>query len=262
MTGLVREVPAVGRALDLLGLFLDGRGPRSVPEMTAALGLPRSTVYELVQTLVARKCLRPTDETGRRFDLGLHLFELGSAYADGVDLTEQGQHVARDVVQQCDETVHVGVLDGTEVIYLVKADSPQTVRMVSAVGKRLPAHGTAVGKALLAGLSDSEVATRYADPFEWVQMTPRTITGLDHLLAELARIRRRGLAYDDCESNLDVRCVAAAVRDATGDVVAGLSISVPVHRSDRLQTDLGRYAGDAAQALSARLGHRQPVERS
>lgn len=257
----MREVPAVGRAMDLLDLFLDGQGPRSVPEMTAALGLPRSTAYELVQTLVARNCLRPTDPYGHRFDLGLHLFELGSAYADGVDLAEQGQQVARNVVQQCDETVHIAILDGTDVIYLVKADSPQTVRMVSAVGKRLPAHCTAVGKALLAGLSDSEVATRYAGPFEWLQMTPHTITGLDALFAELARIRQCGLAYDDCESNLDVRCVAAAVRDATGEVVAGLSISVPVHRSDQLETALRQCAVDAARALSARLGHRQPVER-
>nr|WP_211239560.1 IclR family transcriptional regulator [Jiangella gansuensis] len=254
-------MPAVARALDLLGLFLDGQGPRSVPEMTAALGLPRSTAYELVQTLVARNCLRPTDSTGRRFDLGLRLFELGSAYADGVDLTEQGQQVAHDVVRQCDETVHIAVLDGTEVIYLVKVDSPHTVRMVSAVGKRLPAHCTAVGKAMLAGLSDSDVAARYADPFEWVQMTPHTITGLDSLLAELAKIRQRGLAYDDCESNLDVRCVAAAVRDATGAVVAGLSISVPVHRSEPLETALGQYAAVAAEDLSRRLGHRAAVGR-
>ncbi|TDC53302.1 IclR family transcriptional regulator [Jiangella ureilytica] len=261
MAGPGREVPAVARALELLGLFLDGQGPRSVPEMTAALGLPRSTTYELVQTLVARNCLRPTDPTGRRFGLGLRLFELGSAYAEGIDVTEQGQQVADDVVRQCDETVHIAVLDGTEVVYLVKADSPQAVRMVSAVGKRLPAHCTAVGKAMLAGLSDSEVAARYAGPFEWAQMTPHSLAGLDALLAELARVRQRGLAYDDCESNLDVRCVAAAVRDASGKVAAGLSISVPVHRSDRLETALGRYAAVAAEELSARLGHRRFVGR-
>lgn len=256
MARAIREVPAVGRALDLLDVFLDGKGPRSVPEITAELGLPRSTTYELVQTLVARKCLRPVDGNGHRYDLGLHLFELGSAYADSVDLTDQGQQVAREVVARCDETVHVATLDGTDVVYFVKADSAQAVRMVSAVGRRLPAHCTAVGKALLAGLDDQEVAARYAETGEWVRMTPNTIADLDELLAALAWVRQRGLAFDDCESNVDVRCVAAPVRDASGEVVAGLSISVPVHRSDRLHGELAEYAADAARSLSVRLGYR------
>jgi IclR family transcriptional regulator, KDG regulon repressor len=256
MAGPLREVPAVGRAVDLLDLFLDGKGPRSVPEITAELRLPRSTAYELVQTLVARKCLRPVDGDGHRYDLGLHLFELGSAYADSIDLTDQGQQVAREVVARCDETVHVATLDGTDVVYFVKADSSQAVRMVSAVGKRLPAHCTAVGKVMLAGLDDDEVVARYADTGEWVRMTPNTIPSLAELLASLALIRQQGLAFDDCESNIDVRCVAAPVRDATGSVVAGLSISVPVHRSDQLHGELAECAVDAARSLSTRLGYR------
>lgn len=256
MAGPIREVPAVGRALDVLDLFLDGKGPRSVPEITAELGLPRSTAYELVQTLVSRSCLRTADAQGHRYDLGLHLFELGSAYAESLDLTEQGQQVARDVVARCDETVHVAALDGTDVVYFVKADSSQAVRMVSAVGKRLPAHCTAVGKALLAGLADDEVVRRYANITEWVRMTPNTIASVEDLLAELAAVRVRGLAFDNCESNVDVQCVAAPVRDAGGGVVAGLSISVPVHRAERLTGEIADCAREAAQTLSTRLGYR------
>ncbi|WP_216843998.1 IclR family transcriptional regulator [Phytoactinopolyspora alkaliphila] len=253
-----RQVPAVSRAIDILGLFLDGKGPRSVPEITAELGLPRSSAYELVQTLVAKRCLRPVDENVHRYQLGLHLFELGSSYIEGIDLAEQGGEVAREVVARCDETVHVAMLDGADVVYVVKADSSQAVRMVSAVGRRLPAHCTAVGKVLLAGLRDEEVARRYEQVTQWVRMTPGTIAGLDELLRELDVIRERGLAFDEFESNVDVRCVAAPVRDASGAVVAGLSISVPGQRSDQIDGELARLAAEAGRALSARLGHRDP----
>lgn len=258
MAGSNREVPAVIRAIDVLDTFLDGKGPRTVAEITAQLGIPRSTAYELVQTLAARQCLRPVDGHTHRYDLGLHLFELGSAYADGVELSQEGRQVAEELVARSGETVHVATLDGTEVVYLVKADSPKAVRMVSAVGKRLPAHCTAVGKALLSWLDDAEVARRYGDG-EWVRMTPNSLASLDALLGELAQIRDRGLAFDDCESNVDVRCVAAPVRDAGGHVVAGLSISVPAHRADRLTDELARHAADGAAALSARLGYRMRV---
>lgn len=258
MASPIREVPAVGRALDVLGVFLDGKGPRTVAEITAELGIPRSTAYELVQTLAARQCLRLADEHTHRYDLGLHLFELGSAYADSVELSEQGRQVAQELVARSGETVHVATLDSIEVVYLVKADSPKAVRMVSAVGKRLPAHCTAVGKALLSGLDDGEVARRYGDG-EWVRMTPNSLASLDALLAELAQIRERGLALDNCESNADVRCVAAPVRDSSHHVVAGLSISVPAHRADRLSDELAGHVADSARALSARLGHRERV---
>jgi len=246
------------RALDVLDTFLDGKGPRTVAEITAELGIPRSTAYELVQTLVARHCLRAVDGHAHRYDLGLHLFELGSAYADSIELSEQGRHVAQELVARSDETVHVATLDGTDVVYLVKADSSKAVRMVSAVGRRLPAHCTAVGKALLSGLDDDEVARRYADG-EWIRMTPNSLESLDALLTELAQIRERGLAVDNCESNVDVRCVAAPVRDASGHVVAGLSISAPAHRTERLSDELAGYVADGATALSARLGYRKPV---
>jgi DNA-binding IclR family transcriptional regulator len=180
-----RQVPAVARAFDILALYLDGRGARSIPQITAALDLPRSSTHELVKTLVALNCLRAVDGHAHRYDLCLHLFELGSAYASSIDLAEQGQAVARDLVGMCDETVHVATLDGVDVIYLVKADSRQAVRMVSAVGRRLPSHCTAVGKILLAGLADDEVTERYRRAGEWTTMTPNSLPGVDALLAEL-----------------------------------------------------------------------------
>src|SRR5262249_61106386 len=102
----------------------------------------------------------------------------------------------------CGETVHLGTLDGVEVVYLAKVDSIHAVRMVSAVGRRLPAHCTGVGKALLSGLPADELARRYGgEDAALPAMTPHSVTTLAALRGPLAAVRRRGHAIDDCESN-------------------------------------------------------------
>src|SRR5207237_1428835 len=141
---------------------------------------------------------------------GLMLHELGSAYLSEVDLAREGHSVAATVAEACGETVHLAVLDGVEVVYLAKVDSIHAVRMVSAVGRRLPAHCTAVGKALLSDLPDSELARRFGgEDARLAAMTPNSITSLTSLRDDLAQVRERGHALDDCESNRDVRRVPA-----------------------------------------------------
>lgn len=257
---MARRVPAVERALDILELFL--RTPPeslSVPEIARALGLPRSTAHELVATLVARRYLRPLEANPHRYALDVRVFELGNAYANGLDLAREGQAVARRIAAQCDETVHIAVLEGTEVFYIAKVDSTNALRLVSAIGRRLPAHCTAVGKMLLSGLSAEEFACRFAGVQELPGMTRNSIRSVEALQEELARIRVRGLAWDNCESNPDVRCVAAPIHDHRGRMVAAMSISFPVVRDtpERFR-ELARLVREGAREVSERLGYRQP----
>jgi len=254
---VTRLVPAVVRALDLLELFLDDTRSLSVPEMASRLGLPRSTTHELVQTLVFRGYMSPVEGSPNRFTLGLRALELGSAYLANIDLARECWDVARAVSAKCDETVQVALLDGNEVVYIAKADSTQRLRLVSEVGRRLPAHLTAGGKALLSRLSDEEVLARYQHAQTLPGMTSNSITSMDKLLAELRQARRRGVAFDDCESNTDVRCVAAPVCDLEGKPVVGVSISVPAVRADhRRLTELAELVLCGAADLSRRLGYR------
>jgi DNA-binding IclR family transcriptional regulator len=251
-----RLVPAVTRALDILELFLEGDGTLSAPEVTRRLQLPRTTVHELLTTLAARSYLvQIPDQTGR-YRLGVRAYQLGSRYAEQLDLAAEGQQVAREVAETCDETVHVAVLEDTDVIYIAKVDSTHAVRMVSAAGRKLPAHCTSVGKMLLASLAPSELETRLAGR-ELVAMTQNSITEPTELLAALAGIRERGVAAEHRESNPDVSCVAAPVRDSAGRVVAALSISVPMIRwSEQREQELAELAAKGAGDLSERLGHR------
>ena len=150
-----RLVPAVTRALDILELFLDGDGTLSAPDIVRKLQLPRTTVHELVTTLAARSYSCRCPASPGRYRLGVRPYQLGSRYAEQLDLAAEGQQVARTVAETCDETVHVAILEGTDVIYIAKVDSTHAVRMVSAAGRRLPAHCTSVGKMLLASLPEA-----------------------------------------------------------------------------------------------------------
>jgi len=254
-----RVVPAVNRALDVLELFLD-RPELSAREVAERLGLPRTTVHELLVTLVARGYLIAVPGQPMRYRLGMPLFQLGSAYAGRLDLVREAQIVARDVAAACDEAVHVAVLDGADVVYLVKVDSTHPVRMVSGVGLRLPAHCTAVGKVLLAGLDRASLDARLATG-GLPAMTAASITGPDALRAHLDQVRDDGVAVDDGESDAAMRCVAAAVRDHSGTTVAALSVSAPILRwTPPARTEWVTLVREGAARLSARMGHPAPHE--
>jgi IclR family KDG regulon transcriptional repressor len=250
-----RSTPAVVRAFAILGL-IRREGPLSVREAAAGLGLPRSSVHELMHTLATLGAIAPADGGGGRYTLGLLLHELGSEYLSQVDLAREGHRAAEIIAARCGETVHLATLDGAEVVYLAKVDSIHAVRMVSAVGHRLPAHCTGVGKALLSGLSDGELERRFGgDDAGLPPMTPNSIPTVAQLRRALAEVRRQGYATDDCESNRDVRCVAAPVYDHRGTMAAAMSISVPISRT--AEDWPGALAGlvrEGAAELSRRLG--------
>jgi len=252
-----RTVPALSRALDIMELFLD-RPTLSAPQITERLSLPRTTVHELVGTLVERAYLVPVGGQPIRYRLGMRVFQLGASFADHLDLAREAQDVAHEVAAGCDETVHIAILDGADVVYIAKVDRTHPVRMVSAVGRRLPAHCTAVGKMLLSGLRPEALDARYPRGQALPAMTPNSISSPSRLRTHLATIRSEGLAYDDCESNDAVRCVAAPVYDHSGEMVAAMSISVPTMRwTEQRRIEWSQLVREGAATLSGRLGHRR-----
>src|SRR3954452_9366009 len=183
-----RAVPAASRALNILELFLDAP-VLSAAEIVNQLGLPRTTVHELLGTLADRSYLVVLPGQPLRYQLGVRLFQLGSVFAQQLDLAREAQKVAAEVAAECDETVHVAILEGTDVIYIARVESTHPVRMVSAVGRRLPASCTGVGKLLLSALDDGEVEALYSGLDALPTMTSRSISSLARLKRELAEIR-------------------------------------------------------------------------
>lgn len=247
----MRTVNAVARAVDILELLAASPEPLPVSVIATRLTVPRNTAYELVHTLQERGLV---DLRDGRVALGVHLFELGWRYADSLDLVAESRPIAARLRDASGETVHVATLHGRHVTYLLKEESRQAVRMGSAIGLRLPAHVSAVGKAMLAALPPED-ARRRIDGAELEVFTGNSITDPEQLMLELEHTRRRGYALDRGESSPGVMCVAAAVRDATGAIAAGLSISGPVERvANAREPVLVSLVREAAADLTRRLG--------
>ena len=251
-------VKSLTRGLDILETVSAHPDGLTISEISRALDLPKSSAHALLHNLLARHYLM-NGRRDRTYRLGPHLFQLGNTYVHGIDLVAEGQEIVRAVSRRCDETVHLATLEGRKVLYVAKEEGTSYIRMVSALGKRIPAHGTGVGKMLLSSLSEEELSTLYPPERPPETLTANTIARLPALRTELVRTRERGYALDDEESTVGLRCVAAPIYDAAGKTVAAMSISVPVSRwSSERQEELLALALAGARDLSQRLGHVAP----
>lgn len=213
------------KGLALLELLARSDRPRGVSELARAAGLARSNIHRTLQTLAAAGFVR--QDAAGRYLCTLKLFELGRAVHDRIDVVRAAEPTIGRLAGVTQETVHLSVLDGTDVVYVHKVDSPQPVRAYSHVGGRAPAHCVATGKALLAWRDPSGVDQLHQ---ALVAYTPQTITAPEALAEELAQVRRQGFAVNRGEWRASVCGVAAPIRDATGAVVAAIGISGPAER--------------------------------
>ena len=194
-------------------------------------------------------------DTGR-YRLGLKLFELGSKAIAGLDLRRHAKPYLDRLQRELGETVFFCLLDEGQVFYIEKIESQQSVRTACTVGSRAPAYCTAVGKAMLAELTEAEVS-QIVRRWGLKAITPNTITTNSALKAELKAIRCRGYAIDNEEKELGLRCVSAAVRGDQGKLLAALSVSGPAFRVTQERVpEIGRTVMQAAMDLSYEFGYR------
>lgn len=249
----MRQVPAVVRAIAIVDLVAASSEPLRIAAIAAAVSIPRNTGYELVSTLAEAGVL-VVSQSGL-VSAGPKLLVWGNAYAQTVDLVAEGRAIALETSRETDATVHVARLEGADVVYLVKEEGSLQIRMGSAVGRRVPAHATGVGKAILGSIPKAELEA-FLDAYPLHQLTPMTITDRVTFLAELESVAATGIAFDREESSPDVCCVASPVRDEHGRVVAGLSISTLATRmTPEAQAKFADAALLAAGRLSERLGY-------
>lgn len=213
---------SLSRALHILNELAEG--PRSLDELAETVGVHKTTVLRLLRTLEDDRLVYR--DSAFRYHLGAGLFALSSRALEQRPVrAAASQHLAA-LSRETGHTVHLAVYEGGEVVYIDKYDSRHPVRMYSRIGLRARLHCTAVAKVLLAGLPPD--ARRAAvEGIEYEPLTRNTITSPEALLAELARVAEQGYAVDRGEHETFINCVAAPVRDASGRVVAAVSISVP-----------------------------------
>lgn len=239
------------KGLGLLEILARSPAARGVSELAAEVGLTRSNTHRTLQTLVSAGYVRQGKASS--YECTLKLFELANAVLARIDVAQVAQPVIQALALTTRETVHLSVLEGIEVVYLRKIDSPQPVRAYTSVGGRSPAYCVATGKALLAHQGEGYL-DRLAGHLE--PHTPRTITSMEALAADLAQVRHQGYAINRGEWRASVCGLAAPVFDAMGRAVAGIGISGP---TERLRISrLREFSGDvveAARQISQALGH-------
>ena len=254
-TGVMDSTLAKG--LTVLEWLVREQRASGVSAVARALGLARSNAHRTLQTLVA--CGWARQDSSGAYAASLKLFELGSLVEAALDLRPLLRPHLAALAAACGETIHLTVLDGADVVYLDKFDSPLPVAAYSRVGGRAPAACVASGKALLAALNDDPAALR-TRLTALQQHTPNSHTDWASLQADLQRIRLRGVAHNREEWRLGVCGLGVPVFDAQSRPVAAFGMSVPSIRFGRSQVQtLSRALLAAAHAASASLGFPAPL---
>lgn len=247
------EVGAVRKALEILCQFNAAARSKTVSDLSRSLGIPKSTVHNLLRTLERLDFLRQ-DPTDRRYRLGPRVFELGLVYSSKNSLESVAYPHMRNLAGETQETVKLGVLSYTDVLIVAAIESPFQLHTRGDEGVRAPLHSTSLGKAILSTFQD-EAVSRLAKERGLPPSTPNTITEFDQLLVELAEIRKRGHALDLEENEVGVVCAAAPIAGSGYSPAAALSVSAPASRMDR--TQLEACAGLVARTsklIAASLG--------
>ncbi|MEU6128389.1 IclR family transcriptional regulator [Saccharopolyspora sp. NPDC047091] len=223
-------VQSIERAFDLLELMADAGGEVALSELAETSGLPLPTIHRIMRTLVSSGYAR--QQPSRRYSLGPRLIRLGDTASRS--LGSWARPYLAELTEATGETSNLAVLDGDQVVYVAQVPSQHSMRMFTEVGRRVDAHATAVGKAVLADLAADSVATLLERSGMRAQ-TERTITSVSAMQDELARIREQGYAVDDGEREVGVRCYAVALPSAPAG--AAISISGPEGRMTRMSTE-------------------------
>lgn len=240
------------KGLRVLETLARSPGPRGVSDLARELELTRSNVHRTLQTLAAAGYVRHGATAGT-YECTVKLFELSSAVMERVDVVRCAAPHMQTLADVTQETVHLAVLSGSEVVYLHKIEGPQPVRAYSSIGGRAPAHCVASGKALLAARTDAELAALLPDDLP--RWTSLTLPDRAALLLELASVREQGIAVNRGEWRDSVGGFAAMVVNARGEVEAAVGISGPI---DRMVPARGPECRNAvlvaAAAISRELG--------
>lgn len=248
MSGAPRGTQTLARGLALLEKV--GEGVQSLEGLARALGIPKSTVHRLARALVQAGYLRHLPRKG--YTLGPKLVRLGFQAHAQQELPLLARPHLEWLRDRTGETVHLGVLEGGEVVYMDKLPGRRELQLASRIGSRFPAQSTALGKALLAHLPE-EVWVRYFLP--GLRRTSKTLGDLEAFREELRRTRARGYALDLEENEVGVRCVAAPIWDGQGQVVAAVSVSTAsVYLDEHRIQEVAPLVQEAARRISAELG--------
>ncbi len=238
------------RVLSILDALAKSGTGMTMAEICRELKAPKSSLFPILHTMAEEGYLSCSDETGR-YSIGYKTYLAGKAYDRNGNELGVLRNQLQQIVDACGETSQVGILNQSSVLYIAKVDSPQPIRLVSDIGRALPIHCTAIGKALVSDMKRDELEQLIGSTFD--AHTPRTITDIDTLYRQIEKIRAEGVAHDYGEITDAVECIAAPVR-VGGRIKYGIGISVPSYRlNDAKRSELASLLKTSSSHLEVLL---------
>lgn len=246
-------VQPVAKALQVLDALGQTEASLTLSEVSRRVRLPKTTTYRYLHTLCASGLIAHDPDTDH-YRLGLRLWELGQHVGNQLQMRQLALPYMAQLRERFNETVNLGVMDGTEIVYVEMVPSTFTLRMNATLGGRDPAYATSLGKAILAHLPPEQWRAHL--PQRLIRRTPHTLVSLAALKTDLLATRARGYARDAGENETGARCVGAPIFHRSGLAVAALSVSAPAARlDDSREAEVALAMMHAARAISAQLGY-------
>jgi len=248
----VKSVVKTLAILEHLGASANGI---SLTEMSRQLHIGKSTVHRLLATLRDHDFVW-LDANSSRYVLGGKILQFREQLSRQSILIRHGEPILAALTRKTGETSNLGVIDGRDVVYLIITESMNPLRMTGQVGKRLPAHCTAIGRSILAGLSRDELLKLYGRTQKLDSYNSKSPSTVQELFNLLRTVRRTGFAYDNEELYKGVFCLGAPIRNHSGEAMAAVSLSLPSSRADA--KNLSRLRSlllEAAADLSRQMGY-------
>jgi IclR family acetate operon transcriptional repressor len=251
------QVQSLTRGLSILESLAQAEGGLTLTDVAQRAGLAPSTAHRLLATLERMRYVYQAGELGRWY-VGLQAFTVGSSFLASRDFVAQSHPYMRRLMEQSGETANLGILDGTEAVFVDQVQCREMMRTIVRLGSRVPLHASGVGKAIFASLPDEQI-----DAILKVKGLPRitgnTITSPETMWASIRVIRQRGWSFDDEEHAVGTRCVAAPIYDEHAEPLGAISLAGPSSRlPDARIKQLGPLVAHTAEELTKRLGGRWP----
>ncbi|GGC83821.1 IclR family transcriptional regulator [Thalassobacillus devorans] len=218
-------IQSLDRALKILDLFDERTRELSITEISKKMNLHKSTVHSLLKTLQAHRYISQNEETGK-YMLGLKLFERGNLVVSNLDLRSVARKHLEWLSETTSLTTHLVILDGQEGVYIDKVEGSGVTVFYSRIGRRVPIHTSAVGKALVSS-KDNQELKKLLKGYHFTKRTENSIGSEGDFIKEINQVRASGFAVDNEENEVGIVCVSVPIKDYSGKTIAAVSMSTP-----------------------------------
>lgn len=249
-----KGVQVIDRALDILELLSLHRNGLGITEISQQLDLNKSTVHRIVQALCTRGYIEKILDT-KNYKIGLKFVEIGSLCLNNIELKTEAKPYLSKLSSRVYQTVHLGILDGNDVIYIDKVDVYSNLHIYSEIGKRISVHCSGLGKILMSSMTNNEIFL-LLNNYTYTAYTKKTITNKNDFIKEVEFARKNGYALDNEEHEDGIVCIAAPIYDYRQKLVAAISITMSNdYFESSNKNDIILLVVNCALEISLRLGY-------